>query len=213
MCIRDSAVTIERKAKNNKKVSRRSQLSVLWKIEMKNLLIKNNLPLYAQREKGFIADKIVESVSSDILQPQIAQELMNRDYSVYDAEDYTIRSDKTESGNRDVVLNLVDELSEKNFEDFTLDQWIGMYQKAKRVQVKKEKIFKVPVERPPHKISYTDIEAVPGVPWIGQEIINDFVNQVLMEGWYSYKTVEYEPVTETGLFVKKGVCQLQQLQL
>ena len=64
ICIEKDNVTIQRKAKNNKTVSRRAQLSVLWKLELKNILIKNEMPLYAQKEKGYIADKISECIQS-----------------------------------------------------------------------------------------------------------------------------------------------------
>ena len=48
LSINESNVCVIRAASNNKKVSRRKQLSILWKIELKNILVKNNLPLYAQ---------------------------------------------------------------------------------------------------------------------------------------------------------------------
>lgn len=80
--ILEDKVNVVRKASVNQMVKRRSQLSVLWKLELKNILIKNSLPLYAQKEKGYIADKIAASVDSDLLGKQIARELMDRDYSI-----------------------------------------------------------------------------------------------------------------------------------
>ena len=95
ICILEDKVNVVRKAKSNFRVSRRRQLSILWKIELKNILIKNNLPLFAQKEKGYIADRIAASVNTDLLGKQIARELLERDYSVYEAQDYTIRINKT----------------------------------------------------------------------------------------------------------------------
>ena len=48
ICILDDKVTVERKAKKNSSVSRRKQLTILWKLELKNILVKNHLPTYAQ---------------------------------------------------------------------------------------------------------------------------------------------------------------------
>ncbi len=176
--ILDYKIGIERNAKPNPKVSRRRQLSILWKLELKNLLIKNNLPLYAQKEKGYIADRIAASVNNDLLGHQIARELMERDYSVYDAEDYTIKS------NRPVTdipeTELIDRLSEEDLGQFTLDKWIDIYSKAKTVKEKKNTVYKKKkVERVPHEIPYTDIEVSLGAPWISAAIISDFADHII----------------------------------
>ena len=112
--ILEDKVNVVRKAKSNFRVSRRRQLSILWKIELKNILIKNNLPLFAQKEKGYIADKIAASVNTDLLGKQIARELLERDYSVYEAQDYTIRINKTTENLPE--KEIVDTLSEENLE-------------------------------------------------------------------------------------------------
>lgn len=83
LCIEKDRVTVLRTAKENKAVSRRSQLSVLWKLELKNILLKNEMPLFAQKEKGYIADRIAEQVEDAVLQKQIAYELLHRDYSTF----------------------------------------------------------------------------------------------------------------------------------
>ena len=67
ICILEDNVTVVREARINDKVSRRRQLSILWKIELKNLLIKNEMPLFAQKEKGYIADRIATSVERHLL--------------------------------------------------------------------------------------------------------------------------------------------------
>ena len=53
LCIHNDSITVIRKAQKNRSVSRRNQLAILWKLELKNLLIKNNMPLYAQKDKGY----------------------------------------------------------------------------------------------------------------------------------------------------------------
>ncbi len=205
ICIFDDNVAVIRKAKINNKVSRRRQLSILWKIELKNLLIKNEMPLFAQKEKGYIADKIATSVESHLLGKQIAQELMDRDYSIYDATDYTIKSKKANENLPE--REIVDSLSEENLEEFTLDQWIEMYHKAKIVQEKKNTIYvEKKIERKPHEIPYTDIEVSLGAPWISVGIINDFANHLLDYGKEIPRTTKfanYEPVTGSWFIENK----------
>ncbi len=192
LCIQENNITLVRPAGKNKQVDRKNQLSILWKLELKNLLMKNNMPLFAQKEKGYIAQQIVQSVPEPLLGEQIAQELMRRDYSVYNAEDYTLyykENNDSSSG------ELVDMLSELNLREMTLDKWIALYQKASQVQEKKEAVFQAPVERVPHVIPYTDIEVSLGVPWIHKEIIADFIGHIAGEKKSFDSFVHYEPVT------------------
>lgn len=192
----DDGVEIARKAGENEYVSRRNQLSLLWKLELKNLLVKNNLPLFAQKEKGYIADKITQMVEDRILGPQIAEELMRRDYSIYNAEDYTTYS--RQEAFRDIpALDIIDTLSEANFEQITLDKWIGIYKQAKEVQKEKGTIYvKETVERPPHEITYENIEVSLGAPWVSVDIVNEFANNLLLKRDKCYRIlIEHEPVT------------------
>ncbi len=157
ICIVDDNVTIERKAKKNVSVSRRKQLSVLWKLELKNLLVKNHLPAYAQKDKGYIADRILERADPENLGRQIADELMRRDYSVFNATDYTEYYSAYDSSEQHSLMELVDTLSEEALESFTLDKWIELYSIAKERHRKKEQVYKAPIKsRTEHKIKYTD---------------------------------------------------------
>ena len=197
ICILDDKINVIRKAKPNFRVSRRRQLSILWKIELKNILIKNNLPLFAQKEKGYIADKIAASIGADLLGKQISRELLERDYSVYEAQDYTIRINKTTENLPE--KEIVDTLSEENLNEFTLDKWIEMYHQAKVLQEKKNVIYvEKKVERIPHEIPYNDIEVSLGAPWISVDIINEFAAHMISygENWQSnVRLVSYEPIT------------------
>ena len=194
--IDDSRVQLERKALKNTKVSREAQLRLLWKLELKNLLIKNNLPMYAQCSKTHIADQICRLVDPQVLGRQIAYELLHRDYSVYDAKDYTIYS-KQDVFENIPALDIVDTLSEQDFDRLTLDKWISLYQQAKQIQKEKENIYvKKEVNRLPHEITYKDIEVSLGAPWISKEIVNDFTNYILHgDNIVRHNLVEYEPVT------------------
>lgn len=157
--------------------------------------------MYAQREKGYIALKIAERVSASELGTQIAQELMNRDYSIFNAQDYTIRPE-TEENKVLPKFDIVDTLSETDLSEFTLDKWIALYQKSKAVKAENEVRYlqeAAKVKRVPHEIPYTDIEVSLGVPWISADIVDEFITHLIeMSPDYYYgnqRWVNYEPVT------------------
>ncbi|MBR3149802.1 MAG: sce7726 family protein [Eubacterium sp.] len=199
VCIKSNNIEVIRTARKNQDVRRRSQLSVLWKLELKNLLIINSMPLFAQKDKGYISDRIAEIVDSDTLGKQIANELFNRDYSTYEAEDYTIKQDNP------IVTNLpeaeiVDSLSEENLTEYTLDQWIALYHRAQIVREKKTFDYdKQLVKRTEHNIKYTDITPTLGAPWISEGIINEFIQYLYGEDEYrrTYRKpyARREPIT------------------
>ena len=84
LAVDSSGIRSIREAKRNKSVKRTHQLNLLWKLELKNLLLKNQLPVYAQKSKAFLRDVISREVPTDTLGPQIATELLNRDESLFD---------------------------------------------------------------------------------------------------------------------------------
>ena len=206
LCVSEDNVTVQRPAQKNREVSRRRQLSVLWKLELNNLLIENHLPQYTQKDKGYIADKIVASVPADILGKQIASELMARDYSIFNAEDYTLRQNAPEQVYSANIpeQEIVDSLSEENLGEFTLDKWIELYRRAKMLSAQKVTLYKErSTPRAPHAITYRDIEVSLGAPWISQEIINDFANHLMNQSGWNY--VEYEQITGSWFVNHKQV--------
>lgn len=210
LCIDDESVTVERAAKTNKGVSRRHQLSALWKIELKNILVRNDLPMYALKSKSYIADMIAERVDGDKLRSQIAAELRGRDYSLIEEYD------------EDGHIELLDMISEQEFSSFTLDKWIRLYEQAKRVCEKKEVVFeREKGYRPPHAIDYTQIEVSLGVPWVSADIVRDFIWDLLefdkASGYVrdslsrNPNIVKYEPITGNWHIENKalyGGCKL-----
>ncbi len=201
MVIEDSNISIEREAYCiHDLVSIRAQLGILWKLELKNILVKFNLPLYTYKPKDYIIEQIISQVEPQKLSKHIAYELLHRDYSQFQATDYTIYSKTTAMHDSNFpVEEVVDTLSEENLEQITLDHWIALYRQAKNIQVQKEVSFQEEEKsRIPHEIPYTDIEVSPGVPWIRLKIINDFV-YFLCNGEdpirSNYGRVSYEPVT------------------
>ncbi len=70
-----------RRASDNPNLDRRMELSLLWRPELAHLQELNGMPRYKEKSKGFVIDKILSTVSGDVLLPQICEELFERDYS------------------------------------------------------------------------------------------------------------------------------------
>ena len=207
--VTENEINVIREAKRNILVDRRRQLSILWKLELKNLLIKNDMPIYAQKEKGYIADVLSECVDWKLLGSQIAYELLHRDYSFYQAEDYTIRSEGKNCSTAAVNLptnEIIDNLSEENLSEYTLDQWIAIYNRAKAVREQKTSVYQA--QKPvltPHEITYKDIEVSLGVPWIRANLIDDFIRYLLGINHKAYKFTCYEPITGNWYIENKRI--------
>ena len=104
---------------------------------------------------------------------------------------------------RACAAEIVDTLSEQDFGEMTLDRWIALYAQAKELQKSKEDLSRVrTAPRAPHDIPYTDIEVSLGVPWVSEQIIDDFC-YVLRTGdeklaermHWAHKIIRYEPLT------------------
>ena len=176
--IEQDNVEVIRRAADNPNVSRRSQLSVLWKLELKNILVKISMPMYAQKDKKYISYQISKQVNPAILGKQIANELYNRDYSYYDAKDFTIRNERSTS--QTPLFELLEKVAEDDTNSFTLEEWISLYSQAKELQQEKHELFAKPITpRAEHEIKYTEIEVSLGAPWISEGIINDFIYHLL----------------------------------
>ena len=185
-----------REARHNKTVNRARQLSLLWRIELKNILLRNSLPLYAQKSKAFLCKTISGNVPSDTLGRQIAEELFSRDDSLFRVDDQ-ITSERTESA-EDFSFpenEMIDRLSEEDLSSFTLDKWLAIYKRAAEKQERKQEYEHQRTEeyrrrqRAFHKVPCTDIEVSLGVPWVSAEIISQFAIEVLkvrQECYYNY---------------------------
>ena len=195
--ITEDSIEVKRKAVSvfDKNIIR-SQLTILWKLELKNLLNYFRLPMYALKSKDYIIGKLLEYVPIEQLKKQVAYELLNRDYSVYDAKDYTehFRS-QHRSEDVDLITELADSTSEMDLDQMTLAQWIDIYNKAKEIKKKKDYADeRLTRKTESHTIKYTDIEVSPGVPWIDKDIINDFISYLVGRENHFFH-VNYEPVT------------------
>ncbi|WP_295917096.1 sce7726 family protein [uncultured Anaerovibrio sp.] len=192
-------IEISRKASLNIDMRLESQLSILWKLELSNLLNYFRLPMYSTKGKRFISEKLIENVPKNQLTKQIAYELLHRDYSIYDAMDYTIYNEDALTLD-EYMHELVDDVSERD--QLSLDQWIEIYNRSQKVRKIKEEKLQMCRERPKHDITWEDIEVSPGVPWVSKAIITDFARYLLSVGGdkITYNRtidvkVNYEPIT------------------
>ena len=200
--VSEDNLCIERTAKNNRRASLEQQLSILWEVELKNLLIENDLPLYSLKGRNFIIQQLAKRVEKRTLFKQIAAELKTRDYAAVYGED--CGDDGVEIFGRELIDTLSDAISG----NFTLDKWIEIFGRAKGISERKHAAVKKVIERRiPHAVSYRDIEASLGAPWISVEIVNDFIYHILgfddpeiyrrHRDWLSYDPyiVRYEEIT------------------
>lgn len=72
---------ILRHPEKNPKVKWKRKLSMLWRPELAHIQEINNMPKYKQKSKDFVIEKIIEKIPEEILQLQVCEELMQRDYN------------------------------------------------------------------------------------------------------------------------------------
>ena len=165
ICIDSNSVGCVREARVNRNARAEQQLSMLWEVELKNLLIRNNMPAYALKGRQFIIDRLARSVSQPALFRQIAAELKTRNYALF-------YGDEDGGGENIFGRELIDRLSDAIGDNFTLDKWIELFGRAKSVSERKHgAALKIEKSRKPHTISYKDIEVSLGAPWISVDIV------------------------------------------
>ena len=191
ICIDEGSVSVIREASKNNKVSAKAGLSLLWKIELKNILIKHDMPTFAQQNKAYLINQLIKRIDESELRADVAYELFNRDYTVFDNAEEDDISEDSDIPQRE----LIDMLSENDLESFTLAKWIDLYGAARELQKAKEKIaVKKSKERKAiHEIHYSEIEAYLGAPWISEWIIDEFIG--FMRGKFQSGMCIHEPIT------------------
>ena len=73
-----------REASENPRVKDHRKIALLWRSELNRLLKQNKLPVYHNKNKVSAQKRLLENVPSEILWPQVCEELFQRDYSVYE---------------------------------------------------------------------------------------------------------------------------------
>lgn len=161
------------------------QLRILWKAELNNILSRLNVPMMTYKSKDYIVRYLAETQESKELQEKIHEgvvyELLHRDYDTLGIGDPTVSGEAKDSSIycEMPVSEMIDTLSEQDLQQFTLDHWIELYAKARKLKEAKVYKYKKPgrerVSSVEHTIKYKDIEATPGVPWMDRRIINEFI--------------------------------------
>ncbi|MCR5603186.1 MAG: sce7726 family protein [Lachnospiraceae bacterium] len=72
---------ILREPVDNPKVKEDRKISILWRIELNNLLKLNGLPRYPGKSKLFVQQVLLERVGKEVLWKQVCNELFERDYN------------------------------------------------------------------------------------------------------------------------------------
>ncbi len=70
-----------RKPEKNPKVDMKQKISILWRPELAHIQELNGMHKYTDKSKRFVTDRILATVSEDILTRQICEELFERDYT------------------------------------------------------------------------------------------------------------------------------------
>lgn len=197
------------------------QLRILWKAELNNILSRLNVPLMTYKSKDYIVRYLAETQESKELQEKIHEgvvyELLHRDYDTLGIGDPTVSGEAKDSSIycEMPVSEMIDTLSEQDLQQFTLDHWIELYAKARKLKEAKVYKYKKPgrerVSSVEHTIKYKDIEATPGVPWMDRRIINEFIFYLIngyeiweSKGRQNYNLVNYEPNTGYWFIPDKG---------
>ena len=65
----------------NPKLDWKRKMSILWKSELAQIQEWNGLPKYSNKSKAFVADKLLQRVSGEVLGRQVSDVLFERDYT------------------------------------------------------------------------------------------------------------------------------------
>lgn len=75
-----------RDAKPNPKAKLKNQLRLLWRNELTAIIKRNGLGRVSGLNKRKLAEKLLEHLPAELLHREICEELLERDYSLYDEE-------------------------------------------------------------------------------------------------------------------------------
>ncbi len=81
------SLELVREATANKKCRLKNQLKILWRSELIHLVKSNNLGGVTAYNKKELSDKLFKNIEKDNLRQMICQELLERDYSIYEEKE------------------------------------------------------------------------------------------------------------------------------
>lgn len=77
---------VVRQMKKNPKVEMKQKIILLWRRELSHIQELNGMPAYKNKSKNFVREKVIDTISEEILQEQLCQELFERDYTTIEDE-------------------------------------------------------------------------------------------------------------------------------
>lgn len=85
---------IVREPRPNPKVKLSGKLALLWRPELARIQNRCHLPVYRQKSKKFVQQKILEKLPAEMISHEIITELMERDYTLIEEEIAAFRKDR-----------------------------------------------------------------------------------------------------------------------
>ena len=87
LAINKADITLEQGNYSTWKRNMLQKISLLWRPELRNILIGEKLPKYSGKNKKYIAKVLADKIPEEKLDRLISEELFQRDYTVFDDED------------------------------------------------------------------------------------------------------------------------------
>lgn len=81
----DGLIIVERDAEPNPKVKLKKQLDILWRPELMDIQIRNDIPKLRNKKRTEIYDRLIDKIGEEAVHDELIRELFERDYTVFDA--------------------------------------------------------------------------------------------------------------------------------
>lgn len=81
----DGLIIVERDAMPNPKVKLNRQLDILWRPELMDIQIRNEIPKLRGKKRSEIYDRLITKIGEEAVHDELIRELFERDYTVFDA--------------------------------------------------------------------------------------------------------------------------------
>ena len=98
MAEEDGLIIVERDAGPNPKVKLKKQLDILWRPELMDIQIRNEIPKLRNKPRAEIYERLIARIGETEVHDELIRELFERDYTVFDA----INKFDEEHGNKPV---------------------------------------------------------------------------------------------------------------
>lgn len=83
ICGNKIEIVEKRTGEINPNMNEELQITLLWRPELQHLLTINHLPMYKNKSKKFVQQKLMDKMTWEMLKQQMCQELFERDYTLW----------------------------------------------------------------------------------------------------------------------------------